>query len=678
MSIHESADPVVRNILTDNQSQITSPENKNMMNIRKQVAMKNKYTLAQIARAIRQSKEKKINVMKRLMQLKQKKDVKNEIEQKNSKHKIENDKEKLKSLRNPRYSRNDTTPLYFQVNDIVESCYLQTHFRKVKITKIENGLITIKSLNDPKEKEIVLTQYELNSSKKRLTNFEEIEKEELKNEIVEEKQEQSSELKTSLINILLSEIKNSKNVEEILAQLYLKSKLKSIADTKKDLVQSFQSYSVNYHEKPQKRKLILFNFENDQFRPVQQPFILKNEILDITKKWYENCDILFDIEETDIEIPEEIQEYQLQNFIYKDINCQYKKEFLQNYMPQVLTNILFTQKIENFGSKFKNIKNSEYLSLENKNKKVKSLQELGIKVPQNLNGPATSNRKLEEYVCLPFDPLNDEKLHEKNMYEANRTTPPPEKILPKKEFGYFDSFNWNKPIFGMNCEKVEEKKISSAEENNEIRVIVNMSFLQTIVLINCSENEKTVLNNYPEFGFQTLFHINVNKKNVKAQMFIKDEFEDACFEDVNEINKSILKISKFIELTQEEKSAYEEEESQVKQFFRKNFTFNKNVNDKMKASHLHDLIINQSECSLKEESLAGFKNRLSKYLKDLGLEKKRYNDGFYYYGIVKKEAEFYFNDNILSSELFGNSNMNYYNLPEKLQFKSFKTLKSSE
>lgn len=44
----------------------------------------------------------------------------------------------------------------------------------------------------------------------------------------------------------------------------------------------------------------------------------------------------------------------------------------------------------------------------------------------------------------------------------------------------------------------------------------------------------------------------------------------------------------------------------------------------MKAFILLDNIISNS-----------FKNRLSRYLKDLGLLKKRYNDGYYnYYGII--------------------------------------------
>jgi hypothetical protein len=41
--------------------------------------------------------------------------------------------------------------------------------------------------------------------------------------------------------------------------------------------------------------------------------------------------------------------------------------------------------------------------------------------------------------------------------------------------------------------------------------------------------------------------------------------------------------------------------------------------------------------------ISGFRTRLSKYLKDLGLQKKRYNDGFYYYGIVENQPIYHVN-----------------------------------
>jgi arginine repressor len=56
----------------------------------------------------------------------------------------------------------------------------------------------------------------------------------------------------------------------------------------------------------------------------------------------------------------------------------------------------------------------------------------------------------------------------------------------------------------------------------------------------------------------------------------------------------------------------------------------------MRASSLYDIIINSNFVKIDSNKISGFRTRLSKYLKDLGLRKKRYNDGFYYYGIIEK------------------------------------------
>ena len=49
-------------------------------------------------------------------------------------------------------------------------------------------------------------------------------------------------------------------------------------------------------------------------------------------------------------------------------------------------------------------------------------------------------------------------------------------------------------------------------------------------------------------------------------------------------------------------------------------------------------MIESSICKIDKSKLSGFRNRLSTYLKELGLQKKRYNDGYYYYGIIDKCA----------------------------------------
>lgn len=50
------------------------------------------------------------------------------------------------------------------------------------------------------------------------------------------------------------------------------------------------------------------------------------------------------------------------------------------------------------------------------------------------------------------------------------------------------------------------------------------------------------------------------------------------------------------------------------------------------------------------DKLNGFRNRFSKYLKDILLNKKRYNDGYYYYGIRLKQDSDY-NQKLTDSEL---------------------------
>ena len=57
----------------------------------------------------------------------------------------------------------------------------------------------------------------------------------------------------------------------------------------------------------------------------------------------------------------------------------------------------------------------------------------------------------------------------------------------------------------------------------------------------------------------------------------------------------------------------------------------------MKASVLYDIVTKSDMCKIDKSKISGFRNRLSNYLKEIGLQKKRYNDGYYYYGIVAKD-----------------------------------------
>ena len=69
----------------------------------------------------------------------------------------------------------------------------------------------------------------------------------------------------------------------------------------------------------------------------------------------------------------------------------------------------------------------------------------------------------------------------------------------------------------------------------------------------------------------------------------------------------------------------------VKTFISCNYNITNDINDKMKASEL----FNEIYKFLKIEEKINIRNKLTNFLLDIGLKKKRYNDGIYYYGLHK-------------------------------------------
>ena len=69
----------------------------------------------------------------------------------------------------------------------------------------------------------------------------------------------------------------------------------------------------------------------------------------------------------------------------------------------------------------------------------------------------------------------------------------------------------------------------------------------------------------------------------------------------------------------------------VKTFISCNYNITNDINNKMKASEL----FNEIYKFLKIEEKINIRNKLTNFLLDIGLKKKRYNDGIYYYGLHK-------------------------------------------
>ena len=76
------------------------------------------------------------------------------------------------------------------------------------------------------------------------------------------------------------------------------------------------------------------------------------------------------------------------------------------------------------------------------------------------------------------------------------------------------------------------------------------------------------------------------------------------------------------------------EKDKVKQYLYERYTISDNVDERMKANDLYKELINVMYIPYNEVSL--FKKRVSGYLLEFGLQKKRYSDAYYYYGMVSK------------------------------------------
>lgn len=208
---------------------------------------------------------------------------------------------------------------------------------------------------------------------------------------------------------------------------------------------------------------------------------------------------------------------------------------------------------------------------------------------------------------------------------------------------YNSEYNVLYPNFSDNCAEIFDRNIEeNIKETNisSVFVLINDKVLQTITIENPHVDILHVIKNHSEFGFVKLFGIETNNKDIVS--FIEREFDKTQFNDIDEINKKLLVTSQYIEFANKHNNSnnmVSSEENLVKKFLNSKYTFDDDINHKMKASALYDIIINSKVVKIDNDKLTGFRTRLSKYLKDIGLQKKRYNDGFYYYGIVEKRPD---------------------------------------
>lgn len=487
---------------------------------------------------------------------------------------------------------------------------------------------------------------------------------------------------------------NEKPKEVNLAEI-LTSVLQDVVSGKiKSIENAIGKLRVNYEEKNvfsnvNKRDVILLNFEDDTTRPVLK---IDETYMSIIEDWYKNCDLLMDIEETNISIPENITVQDVSNVLFQDINCKYKDEYLNNYIPLVINNIISKNTTKDLEKKYfiktttDSISEYPLSSLENINVNENitniKLKNIGVVVPDNfdesskktechndssnsvfqskpwyLNEIGTFDPEIMSKYILDSNVRKNKNTHSFNEHKVAEQTSKPSQIYCYNEVfdinpfledennniiptSYTNSYNCLNPKFSDNSCLLDEVLVGKKTTDKKLEsicVLINDKFLQTLTIKNPDKNVNHIVKHHPEFGFIKLFDYETN--NVDIINFIEREFDKTSFDDVEELNKKLLVVSQYVDFSNKQndiKTITTSEECQVKAFLLDKYHITDDINNKMKASILNDIIINSNVVKIDKDKISGFRNRLSKYLKDLGLQKKRYNDGFYYYGIVEK------------------------------------------
>lgn len=176
----------------------------------------------------------------------------------------------------------------------------------------------------------------------------------------------------------------------------------------------------------------------------------------------------------------------------------------------------------------------------------------------------------------------------------------------------------------------ENSKFSSFNKVDEIdksSTIFYNSFSKTFYLFSNSSEEFETINNIKNCGFEKLLDIDLNlvDKKIMETLLFSRKYDQNEISKVIELFTSTIKNNSDLEL-----------EKQIQNYIEFNYVITKELNDKIPAKKIKDDLANTLK--LPASQFVSFRNKLGPILISLGLQKKRYKEGIFYYGLKKKDS----------------------------------------
>lgn len=297
-------------------------------------------------------------------------------------------------------------------------------------------------------------------------------------------------------------------------------------------------------------------------------------------------------------------------------------------------------------------------SILKKNKSSKYNSLYGIIIPKNLisrNSSENSNMMRSSIpIRYPSSIPNRDEMNDNNLEIVKYIFETQETILDNIEITPYNcDYNVLNPSFGSNAFQFSDDssyelielscvfnhtsrlKQTDRKDVHTYSIMYNLKYNKSFVLKNPTEEEFALIKNIENYGFVNLANMQTNNDEISE--LINTNFGLCDFNSISELNLKLNAFSENVEYISKHVNVannHANEETKVKTFILNNFTINNNIENRMKSSVLYDKIIYSK--IVNKQDIASFKIRLAKYLQDMGLEKKRYSDGIYYYGIKSK------------------------------------------
>lgn len=217
----------------------------------------------------------------------------------------------------------------------------------------------------------------------------------------------------------------------------------------------------------------------------------------------------------------------------------------------------------------------------------------------------------------------------------------PSKYEDKKNSDYINLFNSNDGIVlekdngdtiktGWSAFDPSVLKVYNPDES--IYIILNTIYNLSIVVR--GESFTSNITEFTEMFPDFVIAVEIKDKlSDEMRKNLENIFHKKSFEGIDDIKK---KFNAFKDLYNLSDNSGNEKE-RVKNYFNWNFTISNDVDKRMKANDLYKEVI--THLCVPDENAAAFKKRLAGYLFEMNLQKKRFSDAYYFYGLEKKDSK---------------------------------------